>query len=101
MDGIDLITKIVGNTIGIDLMSVTPMTDEELKQWNENQKMERDKWEEEHPEQIFFTLFKFFKKRQPSARNRQNKTISRIGEHHTEENIIKQGHDRVWIHVVI
>ena len=50
MDTIDLF-EIAKKTIGYDLISVTPMTDEELKQWNENQKMERDKWEE-HPEQV-------------------------------------------------
>ena len=66
MDTIDLITKIVGNTIGIDLMSVTPMTDEELKQWNENQKMERDKWEEEHPEQV--TAYKAWMEKQNSKK---------------------------------
>ena len=47
----NLIQKILSKTIGYDLVETKPMSDDELKKWNEERKQARKEWEESHPEE--------------------------------------------------
>lgn len=49
---LDLIQKIVSKTIGFDLVETKPMSDNELKKWNEEREQARKEWEDSHPEQV-------------------------------------------------
>ena len=49
---LDLIHKIVKKTIGYELVGTKPMSDNELKKWNEEREQARKEWEESHLEQV-------------------------------------------------
>lgn len=49
---LDLIHKIVKKTVGYELVGTKPMSDNELKKWNEEREQARKEWEESHPEQV-------------------------------------------------
>lgn len=46
------IFDITKNTIGFNLVSVKPMSDEELSEYNKKMKEEREKWEKEHIDNV-------------------------------------------------
>lgn len=46
------IQKIMSKTIGYDLVETKPMSDDELKKWNEEREQARKEWEESHPEEV-------------------------------------------------
>lgn len=48
----NLIHKIVKKTVGYDLVESKPMSDDELKKWNEEREQVRNEWEESHPEEV-------------------------------------------------
>ena len=49
---LDLIQKIVSKTIGYDLVETKPMSDDELKKWNDEREQARKEWEESHQEEV-------------------------------------------------
>lgn len=49
---LDLIQKIVSKTIGYELVETKPMSDDELKKWNEEREKARKEWEKSHPEEV-------------------------------------------------
>lgn len=49
---LDLIHKIVSKTIGYELVGTKPMSDNELKKWNEEREQARKEWEDSHPEEV-------------------------------------------------
>lgn len=48
----NLIHKIVKKTVGYDLVETKPMSDDELKKWNEEREQARKEWEDSHPEEV-------------------------------------------------
>lgn len=42
----------MSKTIGYELVGTKPMSDDELKKWNEEREQARKEWEESHPEQV-------------------------------------------------
>ena len=42
----------MSKTIGYDLVETKPMSDDELKKWNEEREQARKEWEYSHPEEV-------------------------------------------------
>ena len=42
----------MSKTIGYDLVETKPMSDNELKKWNEEKEQARKEWEDSHPEEV-------------------------------------------------
>lgn len=51
-NSLNLIHKIVKNTVSYDLVGTKPMSNDETKKWFEENKRKQKEWEDSHPEEV-------------------------------------------------